>query len=76
MDDKQKEPYQVERTGFHDSAWYRLFDVLLNSEKSINNKVANDKHGVHKKNDGCNATGLFTRTRSKTQADSRHRRDA
>ena len=36
MDDKKQEPYQVERTGFHDSAWYRLFDVLLNSERSIN----------------------------------------
>ena len=43
MDDKQKESYQVERTGFHDSAWYRLFDVLLNSEKSIN-KLEEEKH--------------------------------
>lgn len=45
MDDKQKEPYSVESTGFHDSAWYRLFDVLLNNEKSINiiNSENNDK---------------------------------
>lgn len=39
MDDSKQEPYQVERTGFHDSAWYRLFDVLLNSERSINSKL-------------------------------------
>lgn len=46
MDESKQEPYQVERTGFHDSAWYRLFDVLLNSEKPINSSETekNDKN--------------------------------
>lgn len=39
MDDSKQEPYMVESTQPNISAWYRLFDVLLNSERYINSKL-------------------------------------